>query len=593
MSFDLFFNVSLIVLAVGVLLKIVQWFSYKIGIQTQDATFFDRLGSSLKALPGVIFSPKIFIVLKVILFDVLFQYKILKQDVLRWVMHMLIFWGFTLLFFMHALETIVSAQIFSYYFSTINPYMFLRDFFGFMVLVGLVIAVGRRYFMKIHRLYTNKRDVYAIFIVALIILSGFFLEGSKIISHTDFRNMEKDYSDLGYEEDILALEAYWVKNYGLVSPNITGQISSETLAAGEEIHNESCLDCHTRPQSAFAGYTVSRIMKPVGGILDQMSAVKGFYYFHILACFIGLALIPFTKMLHIITTPVSLITNAIMHRDKANPLNITTRQMIELDACVHCNTCSKTCSQGPAYDVNHNVNILPSERMVSLGQYFKTRDLGSSLFMAIQEGIYLCSNCDRCTVVCPAGINLKELWYDVREEFIRSGAMIPALVLSPYSYNRMYHQKDIGTPLSDMPAKHAKAIIASQYKKNAFSGDVLSLTHMENKDNGQIERTFQEGTFSYCFSCENCTNVCPVVMNYENPEQVLGLLPHQMMRSLGLGLETLALGSNMLWDCVTCYQCQEHCPQNVKVADIFYELKNKVSKECFHSPKSDAASMHI
>ncbi len=35
----------------------------------------------------------------------------------------------------------------------------------------------------------------------------------------------------------------------------------------------------------------------------------------------------------------------------------------------------------------------------------------------------------------------------------------------------------------------------------------------------------------------------------------------------------------MLWDCVTCYQCQEHCPQGVKVTDVLYELKNQAMTE--------------
>ena len=587
MTFDLLFYSSLILLAVGMVVKLIQWFSYKIGIQSQNSTFSQRFASSLKAIIGVVFSPKIVTVLKTILLDVLLQYKILKQDVLRWIMHMLIFWGFMLLFFMHALETVVSDAILPSYFSTVNPYMFLRDFFGFMVLIGIAIAICRRLFMRINRLSTNKMDIYAIFIVGIIILSGIFLEGAKIISYTDFQNMEQDYSALEYKEDIRALEAYWVKYYGLVSPNIKvkGAISEEILAAGEELHNESCLDCHTRPQAAFTGYAVSRIMKPIGGLLDSMGWVTFLYYFHILACFIGLALLPFTKMLHIFTTPVSLITGAVMQRDKADPLNIATRQLIELDACVHCNTCSKTCSQASACDVKNNVNILPSERMLSLRQYFKTSDLGSSQFMAIQEGIYLCSNCDRCTVVCPAGINLKELWYDVREEFIRSGTLITPLVLSPFSYNRTYNQEDFNATLSDMPARHAKGIIASKYKKNIRSEEPLSLTRAPVENDESKNQSLTDDTFSYCFSCENCTNVCPVVMNYEKPEQAVDMLPHQIMRSLGLGLKNLALGSNMLWDCVTCYQCQEHCPQNVKVTDILYELKNKVAQDCFYSQK--------
>ena len=88
----------------------------------------------------------------------------------------------------------------------------------------------------------------------------------------------------------------------------------------------------------------------------------------------------------------------------------------------------------------------------------------------------------------------------------------------------------------------------------------------------------QGKTYAYCFSCENCTTVCPVVGNYENPQKTLGLLPHQIMRSVGLGIKDLATASSMLWDCTTCYQCQEHCPQGVKVTDVLYELKNQAAE---------------
>jgi heterodisulfide reductase subunit C len=69
-----------------------------------------------------------------------------------------------------------------------------------------------------------------------------------------------------------------------------------------------------------------------------------------------------------------------------------------------------------------------------------------------------------------------------------------------------------------------------------------------------------------------------VVGNYENPQEALGLLPHQIMHAAGLGIRDLAFGSNMLWDCLTCYQCQEQCPQGVHVTDVLYELKNLAVK---------------
>jgi heterodisulfide reductase subunit C len=581
MAFDIFLNSSLIILAVGLLLKIIHWLSCKIGIRAENASLMQRATSALKGIIEIIITPKIFILIYVFIVDILFQYKILKQDFLRWIMHMLIFWGFMLLLFMHAFESFISDPYLPNYFSTVNPYMFLRDFFGVMVIAGLCIAVFRRVFMKIPRLTTNKSDFYAIGIVAIIILSGFFLEAGKIISYSEFRNMEEEYSALDDKDDIFALESYWVKNYGLVSPNDTSDVPEDIMEMGEEIHNDSCIDCHTKPQAAFGGYAVSRIFTPVGNIFELFGAVNIFYYIHIISCFLGLALLPFTKMLHIVSTPLTLFTSAVMIRDKANPLNIATRQIIELDACVHCNTCSKTCSVAPAYDSLGNEAILPSERMMALRQYSKNNDILSKDFAAIQEGIYLCSSCERCTVVCPAGINLKELWYDVREDFIRNGSIVTPLVLTPYSYNRTYSRDTFQTPLSDSPAKEAKNVIARKYNKARQPEEVMSLTQAESKP--AEEMPLDQNTFSFCFSCENCTNVCPVVMNYETPEEKLGLLPHQLMRSLGLGLKDLALGSNMLWDCVTCYQCQEHCPQNVKVTDIFYELKNQISKDCFNN----------
>jgi hypothetical protein len=148
MIFDFLFYSSLLLLAVGMVVKIIQWFSYEIGLQAQNSTFSQRFISSIRGIFCVIFSPKILLILKAFILDVLLQVKILKQDVIRWIMHMLIFWGFILLFFMHALESVFSDVFLPSYMSTVNPYMFLRDFFGFMVLIGLAIAVYRRFFIK-------------------------------------------------------------------------------------------------------------------------------------------------------------------------------------------------------------------------------------------------------------------------------------------------------------------------------------------------------------------------------------------------------------------------------------------------------------
>jgi heterodisulfide reductase subunit C len=56
--------------------------------------------------------------------------------------------------------------------------------------------------------------------------------------------------------------------------------------------------------------------------------------------------------------------------------------------------------------------------------------------------------------------------------------------------------------------------------------------------------------------------------------ETLGLLPHQIIHSVALGLKGLAVGSRMLWDCLTCYKCEENCPQGVRIVEVLYRLKN-------------------
>ena len=90
----------------------------------------------------------------------------------------------------------------------------------------------------------------------------------------------------------------------------------------------------------------------------------------------------------------------------------------------------------------------------------------------------------------------------------------------------------------------------------------------------QLNLSDQASTFSGCFKCATCTVECPVVAHYKNPSEALDLMPHQIMHALGLGLKEVVLGSRMIWDCLGCYLCQEQCPMDVKVTDVFYELKN-------------------
>jgi len=170
------------------------------------------------------------------------------------------------------------------------------------------------------------------------------------------------------------------------------------------------------------------------------------------------------------------------------------------------------------------------------------------------------------------------LWFDVREDFVQRGYPV-LMTLSPFSFFRGLNKNDLDSESYRKPLDQAQMAIAEKCDLINKPDKTVPLTPLNKDFKEKINLSYQADTYSYCFSCENCSTVCPVVENFENPQEALDLLPHQIMRSVGLGLTDLALGSKMLWNCLTCYQCQEHCPQGVKVTDILYELKNLAVKE--------------
>jgi heterodisulfide reductase subunit C len=261
-----------------------------------------------------------------------------------------------------------------------------------------------------------------------------------------------------------------------------------------------------------------------------------------------------------------------MDQSVSDPANIQTRQALELDACMHCGTCTAHCSVAVAFEHRGNVNILPSEKLQSVKRVVSGRKVDEKEIRLILEGTYWCTNCHRCTEVCPAGINLEELWFSTREYLFENDS--PELsVLSPLSFYRGLMRGRIAEDAYRRPLDRAREALAAGCELLSDQSKSINLTP-EGEVQGPLLLSDQAASFRACFGCQTCTNVCPVVAAYENPKEALGMLPHQIMYAVGLGIKDLAFGSSMLWHCTTCYQCQEHCPQGVKVTEVLYELKN-------------------
>jgi len=539
---------SLGIFGIGLVYKISTWFRYRIGRDARNIPTSSRIFAAFSGIVSAVLSVKILALLKVFVLDVLVQTWLLRKDFVRWLAHMCIYGGFMFLLLMHALDKLITLALFADYYSTLNPFMFLRDLSGAVVILGLAIVFYRRFFTNAPRPRTSPMDYYAIIILAVIIISGVLLEGTKIISHSIYQEMVEQYAGLEEAEELENLEAFWVKAFGVVSPDVKGPFDDKTLQEGKTLHEMSCSSCHSRPHWAFMGYGVAKVAQPIALFLDRADVHTFLWYLHFLACFFGLAWLPFSKFFHIFATPIHLLSNAVTDHEKSHPANVATKQVIELDACTHCGDCSMRCSVAVAFEEIPNPNILPSEKLAALRAMASGKKLSERELQIIQEGSHICTDCHRCTDVCPIGINLEALWYNMRDDLAQ-----------------------LGYPKPEAWARQAMGI---DYNLTTIRGQALSLTPADRGFSKELRTSAQARTFSVCFGCETCTNVCPVVGNYNNPWEVVGLMPHQIMHALALGQKDLALGSGMLWDCVTCYMCQERCPQGVCVTDVLYELKN-------------------
>ena len=577
MFFTISLYIALAVFGLGLLYKISTWFRYRIGLDAREFSAAERLAAAIKGLALTLLSGKIFTLFRVIILDVLLQIRVLRQDFLRWLMHICLYVGFMLLLLMHALDKFTTAVVFPQYYSTINPFLFLRDLFGFLVIAGIAIALYRRFIMKVPRLCTGGQDYYALIILAVIMISGVLLEATKITSYSKYQEMVEEYTVAADEEELRALETYWVKEFGVVSPTVKAPFDQELLKSGKEAHEMTCAQCHSKPQWAFLGYPTAKIISPIALGLDRANVAKILWYMHFLACWLGLAYLPFSKMFHIFASPLSLLANSVMDKESSIPANIATKQIMELDACTHCGSCTIHCSVGIAFESIPNLNILPSEKIASIKNFASGNHLTEEQIRHMQEGIFLCTNCERCTLVCPVGINLQDMWFSVREALLERGYP-EFFMLSPFSYYRGLRRQALVEDGYREPLDRARNAIAA--KCQLMSPDkLIPLSPADRDFKSGLNLSAQASTFSVCFGCQTCTTVCPVVANHDNPEETLNLLPHQIMHACGLGVRDLALGANMLWDCLTCYQCQEHCPQGVSVTDVLYELKNEAVKQ--------------
>ena len=235
------------------------------------------------------------------------------KDAYPGIMHGLIFFGFFVLLFgaiFDAGEFHITEPLFNWSFLRGNFYLgfsFLMDLFGLLVLIGVLLAMLRRYVIKPERLaYKEKSDNTADDAIALLLIGGIIVTGFIIE----------------------ALRIY------VTSP------SWEVWS--------------------FVGWYLSRAFTGLDYETAKMLH-KVSWWTHTFIALSFIAYIPYSRLLHIITTPVNHFLLSLKPAGYLEPIrnfenaesfgagkleDFTWKQIFDSDACTRCGRCQDGC---PAY----------------------------------------------------------------------------------------------------------------------------------------------------------------------------------------------------------------------------------------------------
>ena len=251
------------------------------------------------------------------------QAKDYQKPLAEW-MHFLLFWGFLVL----ALAAGVDASHYWLGFPHIegNSYIYFSavvDVLGFLALVGVIVLAVVRYVQKPDRLNDTKTsDGWVLILIIAILLTGFFIEGLRIAAQII---QSTTLAQIAYEQQASPIGWIFAQWFVDTQSFVNGQL-------------ESILVWH-------------RIL----------------WWFHMAIAFLFIALMPFTKLWHIVASMLNYTfrdlepsaCRMVENIEEAETFGVENieefgwKDLLDLDACIRCGRCQENC---PAYNTGKHLN---------------------------------------------------------------------------------------------------------------------------------------------------------------------------------------------------------------------------------------------
>jgi Fe-S oxidoreductase len=321
---------------------------------------------------------------KLVATHVLAQVRTLSQAY-PGIMHAIMFWGFLALFMGTVLATIdwdITRLLFDVRILQGRFYLFYEtvlDLFGLFFVIGLGMAVWRRFVVRPPRVDPTARFARVLTLLFVINLSGFVLEACR-----------------------LAVTQPW---WGPWSP-VGWALGQGMLAAGL---GEGAL--RATHLTVWLGHAVLSL--------------------------VFVAVVPYSYFLHLLTTPLNIFFAKLTPRgaiakidniEEAESLGVSRleefswKRRLDFDACVECGRCQAAC---PAYMAG--TALSPKRIIVKLKRHLHGEAPGPIHGELIKpEELWACTTCMACVQECPAFIDIVDTIIDLRRFLTLSEGALPS-----------------------------------------------------------------------------------------------------------------------------------------------------------------------
>jgi Fe-S oxidoreductase/nitrate reductase gamma subunit len=293
-------------------------------------------------------------------------------------MHFLIFWGVTI----QVIGTAINIQQMALFtpWALTWPrgnlylvYEFLMDLGGVFILIGISLALYRRLVIKPAYLGTKWDDYYVLWMFMAMSIAGFFNESMRLVA------ADPAWRGWSFAGNLLALS---LQGFGLSS------------------------------EAAFR-------LQPV------------FLFLHIGLAVTLTASLPFTKLRHLVFTPINVILRPrraigalekIVDIEEAEVLGATkinefsSQQLLSFEACLDCGRCEEVCPATMAGMAYSPRTLIQSLRGFFAEELIQPNQDGHEELTddSVKEDLWACTTCAACLTRCPALINPPEQVVELR-----------------------------------------------------------------------------------------------------------------------------------------------------------------------------------